>query len=133
MPLTCPSALVHEWNVLQQRYEQYERHSPFATRTAFAFGAFSAMLAMVPILRRQEGIRALFQARSGERILRTKDFQWRQLDEAAGAYQVLSACLVKRKGTVGLIAEFLANALRSTVVLSYRVLLAELRCQALPG
>jgi len=113
----------HEWAVLQNNIEQFERHAlivkllavVLATQLTLFGSAWLAVVA-VGILWLQEAIFRTSQARLGERILRLES------DPDAAAHRLHTEWEAQRPGTVGLIVEYLRQALRPTVAFPYPVL-----------
>jgi len=114
----------HEWATLQNNIEGYERLALLIKLLAtlgavqcVLFGMPWLAIAAVLVLWLQEGIFRTSQARLGERILRL---------ESAGEvapHQLHSEWQASRPGTVGLVVEYIRNALRPTVAFPYPLLL----------
>lgn len=126
---TPEQALQQEWHTLQHNHEQYERHALLiklaavalvVAHMAFAPNAWSAA-ALLLVLWLQEGILRTSQSRLGDRILRIEH----GLRDTAPlpACQLHTDWLASRPGTVGLVAEYVKNALRPTVAFPYAPLL----------
>lgn len=113
----------HEWAVLQNNIEQFERHTLLIKLLAVVlatqltlFGSAGLAIAAVGILWLQEAIFRTSQARLGARILKLES----QAD--AAAHQLHTEWAAQRPGTVGLVVEYLKQALRPTVAFPYPVL-----------
>lgn len=122
------SAFAHEWAILQNNHEQYERTclliklsvvAVFVASLALSVHVVVALLLML-LLWLQEAISRTSQSRLGERILRIE----RLIAEGASApgYQLHSEWLATRPGLAGLLAEYGKNLLRPTVAFPYIVL-----------
>jgi len=112
----------HEWAVLQNNIEQFERHALLVKLLAVVlatqltlFGSAGLAIAAVGILWLQEAIFRTSQARLGARILRLEA-------QDATAHQLHTEWAAHRPGTVGLVVEYLKHALRPTVAFPYPVL-----------
>lgn len=113
----------HEWAVLQNNIEQYERHALWVKIIAVALAAQLGWLgwplpgaALVAVLWLQEAIFRTSQSRLGDRIL--------ALERGGGtaAHMLHTDWQTRRPGTAGLIKEYLAQSLRPTVAFPYPVL-----------
>ncbi|WP_394791067.1 hypothetical protein [Rhodoferax sp.] len=133
MPLQ-PTALSHEWTTLQNNYEQYERSALLVKLAAVVLCVCGFALAMpyeltggiALLLWVQESIYRTYQSRLGERLLRVEALVQRGAP-ATNACQLHTEWLAGRKGSLGLLSEYLSHALRPTVAFPYAVLvLAEL-------
>lgn len=124
------NALHQEWSELQGQYDSYEKYSLLiklvnvtlvVVLMAMASKACFAVLVSA-VLWLQDAIWKTFQARIEQRLLvvesAIKDGQTEQ------AMQYNSAWLGNRPGAIGLVAEYLLNALRPTVAFPHIVLLA---------
>jgi hypothetical protein len=135
LPLPDPNALGHEWAILQNNHEQYERTSLliklagialFLACLALSLDVVIAMLLLLAVWV-QEAIFRTSQSRLGQRILRIE--QLIKVGRAEGSadalnYQLHSEWLATRPGTTGLLAEYGSNMLRPTVAFPYVVLMA---------
>jgi hypothetical protein len=122
-------ALQHEWAILQNNVEQYEK-SALAIKLV-AVAVFVAALvyslaegltaALIVVLWVQEAVLRTFQSRLGDRILRVEAC----LAAGAGAaMQLHSEWRANRPGTAGMLVEYARQALRPTVAFPYFALLA---------
>lgn len=123
--------LGQEWSLLQHQYERQESHA-LAVRLAalalylagWALGLDAVAAAVLTLLLwAQEGMVRAWQNRAGERLLRIES-QLRGEAPALPAFQLHSEWAAGRPGTVGLLAEYAAQAARPTVAFFYVVLLA---------
>ena len=131
MPLPDSNALGHEWAILQNNHEQYERSSLLIKLAAI--GLFLACLALsldvviamllLLVVWVQEAIFRTSQARLGARIVRIEQLI-QQGSADAPAYQLHSEWLATRPGAAGLLGEYAGNMLRPTVAFPYAVLMA---------
>nr|WP_314623981.1 hypothetical protein [uncultured Noviherbaspirillum sp.] len=124
------SPLGHEWAVLQDNHEQYEKTSLliklgvivlFVACLALSMHVFVTLLLML-VMWLQEAILRTSQSRLGERILQIE----RHIAGGAQvpAYQLHSDWQASRPGLAGLLVEYGKNALRPTVAFPYVVLVA---------
>lgn len=121
--------LGHEWNALHRDCEAAERNTLWpklaavtlvVAAVAIGLDAVLAM-ALVAILWLQEAIVRTGQSRLVARLLRVEA---RLRDGAAGpACQLYSEWQAARPGVLGLVAQYLAAAVRPTVAFPYAVLL----------
>jgi len=124
-----PSLLSQEWTNLHQDHERYDRYGLLIKLTAVLACLVSLGLAMslwlavifVLVLWLQEGIWRTVQARTGERLLAIE----KSLADSGDlpAMQFYNNWEASRPGTVGLIKEYLLNAIRPTVAYPYVILL----------
>jgi hypothetical protein len=131
LPLPDSSALGHEWAILQNNHEQYERTSLliklagialFLASLALSLDVVIAMLLLL-VVWVQEAIFRTSQSRLGQRILRIEQMKKEGRADAL-TYQLHSEWLATRPGTTGLLAEYGSNMLRPTVAFPYVVLMA---------
>ena len=130
MPLPDLSALGHEWAVLQDHHEQYEKSSLLIKLSSIAVlvaclalsmgGVFTLLLMLV--LWVQEAVLRTGQSRLGDRILRIEGCIAQ--GESAPGYQLHSEWQATRPGFTGLLAGYGKNMLRPTVAFPYAVLMA---------
>ena len=113
----------HEWAVLQNNIEHYERRALLIKLLAVVlaiqltlFGSSGLAMAAVGTLWLQEAIFRTSQARLGARILRL------EVDADATAHRLHSEWEAQRPGAVGLVIEYLRQAARPTVAFPYPVL-----------
>ncbi len=127
---TSPRDLLsQEWNTLHQDHERYDRYGLLIKLTAVLVSLLSLGLAMnlwlalifVLVLWLQEGIWRTVQARTAERLLTIE----KTLEQpgATPGMQFYSHWEANRPGTVGLIKEYVLNAVRPTVAYPYVILL----------
>lgn len=119
-----PESLAHEWAVLQNNIEQYERHALWVKLIAVALSAQLGWLgwpllgvAIVAVLWLQEAIFRTSQSRLGDRMLALEH------QIGIGAHQLHTAWHASRPGTLGLIREYLRQSVRPTVAFPYPVLM----------
>ena len=131
MPLPDSNALGHEWAILQNNHEQYERSSLliklaaialFLACLALSLDVVIAMLLLI-VVWVQEAIFRTSQSRLGARIVRIEQLIREGRADAPG-YQLHSEWLATRPGTIGLLAEYGSNLLRPTIAFPYAVLMA---------
>lgn len=130
MPLPDLSALGHEWAVLQDHHEQYEKSSLLIKLSSIAVLVACLALSMDVVLTLlltlvlwvQEAVLRTGQSRLGERILRIE--RCIAEGESAPVYQLHSEWQATRPGFTGLLAEYGKNMLRPTVAFPYAVLMA---------
>ena len=124
------ATLAGEWTTLQNNYERYESGALLIKLAAVALFFAGAVLALEPwliclvvlILWMQEGIFKTCQSRLGVRLLQLEQLLATQPDVPDKAFQLHSTWLARRKGTLGLLAEYAASACRPTVAFPYAVL-----------
>ena len=124
-----PSLLSQEWTTLHQDHERYDRYGLLIKLTAVLACLISLGLAMslwlavifVLVLWLQEGIWRTVQARTSERLLAIEKLLADTGDQPA--MQFYTNWEANRPGTVGLINEYVLNAIRPTVVYPYVILL----------
>jgi len=118
------SPLGPEWVALQQDHERYEASALLVKLAAvvlatlgiaLAWPALAAILPL-PVLWLQEGILRTSQSRLGARLLRIES-------GLSDPYRLHSEWQAGRPGVVGLLIEYVRNALRPTVAFPYVVLL----------
>jgi len=119
--------LAHEWAVLQNNIEQYERHALWIKLIATALAAqlgwmgWSLLgIAITLVLWLQEAIFRTSQARLGARILHLET----QVD--AAPHQLHTNWQARRPDTAGLIKEYVSQSLRPTVAFPYPLLVVVL-------
>ena len=113
----------HEWAVLQNNIEQYERHAFRVKIVAVALAAQLGWLgwpllaaSLVVVLWLQEAIFRTSQSRLGDRILVLEQ------GGKTAALTLHTDWQAHRPGTAGLVKEYLAQSLRPTVAFPYPVL-----------
>lgn len=130
MNTTAQQLLSQEWQTLHQDHERYDRYGLLIKLTAtlaclLTIGLGMTLplaLAFVLVLWLQEGIWRTVQARTSARLLVVERLLKDPTNQAA--MQFYSAWEASRPGTVGLIKEYLRNALRPTIAYPYTILLA---------
>ena len=124
------SALAQAWITLQNNFEQYEKWCLWIKLMAVALTAAS-MMGLLPwkgatvlllMLWLQEGILRTSQSRLGAHLLQLEQRHAQHADMAAGALTLHTEWQANRPGIVGLVAEYLRNALRPTVAYPYALL-----------
>ena len=121
--------LGQEWIALQHEHEQHERNALLikllaVTLTVVALGlqlSTPATVGVVALLWLQDGIVKTFQSRLGLRLARIEALV-REAAPGAQAFQLHSEWLASRKGSAGLLIEYLVNACKPTVAFPYVVL-----------
>lgn len=131
MSLPDTSPFGHEWAILQDNHEQYEKVSLLIKLVSIAL--FLACLALSPdllialllmlVMWMQEAVFRTSQSRLGDRILRIERLLAQAGPVSAPAYQLHSEWLAARPGFAGLLAEYGSNMLRPTVAFPYIVLM----------
>jgi len=116
-----------EWVALQNKYEQYEfvaLFNKFAALAVFlALNPGRLVLALLALLWLQEAIFKTNQARLGARLLKLE--QWlREGALPSLGMQLHSEWLSQRPGVLGLLAQYLSQALRPSLACGYVILLA---------
>jgi hypothetical protein len=127
--------LVEQWQTLHNNHETYENYALIiklvaTTITLFAF-AFSVAtfvtLLILATLWLQEGIWKTFQQRTANAIITIEDKlaqnEVEQKDESNEAYLLYKHWQVNRPNTKKLIAEYVSNSLKPTVMYPYLPLL----------
>lgn len=123
------AALGLEWSTLQNNYEQAERNALLVKLAAvvlcvagYALGVpYELIGGTALLLWVQESLCRTSQARLGERIVRVEALV-KNSAPASAACQLHTEWLASRKGSVGLLGEYAAHALRPTVAFPYAVL-----------
>ena len=126
---TPPNDLLsQEWKSLHQDHERYDRYGLLIKLTAVLICLVSAGLSIVLwlalmfvlVLWLQEGIWRTVQARTSERLLAIEAMLKKSGDQPA--MQFYSNWEANRPGTVGLVKEYVVNAVRPTVAYPYVIL-----------
>ena len=121
--------LVQEWTVLQNQYDSYEKFSLliklisiiiFSSTILFAKPSI-LLLIIIAILWLQDAIWKTFQARIEPRLLEI-EFQLVE-EESAVACQFNLQYSKNKVGTMGMIKEYLSQAVRPTIAYPYVVLI----------
>ncbi len=130
-----------EWQSLHGDYEKYEQLSLLIKLfsiglcllcVALSINCYLSLL-FILILWLQEGIWKTYQARSGERILalETALNDTEQNATPTTPFSFYSAWEEEKPGTIGLVIEYISNALRPTVMYPYVALIGILVIDAL--
>ncbi len=129
--MTTPTnnLLSQEWTALHHDHERHDRYGLLIKLTAVLVCLISLGLAMslwlallfVLVLWLQEGIWRTVQARTGERLLAIEKMLSDSGDQPA--MQFYSDWEASRPGVLGLVKEYLLNAVRPTVAYPYVILL----------
>lgn len=122
--------LSQEWTNLHQDHERYDRYGLLIKLTAaltclLALGLSMSLwltLSFILVLWLQEGIWRTIQARTSERLLAVETSMANSGD--LPAMQFYSNWQANRPGTVGLVKEYVLNAIRPTVAYPYLLLFA---------
>ncbi len=129
MTASSPHLLSQEWTILHHDHERYDRYGLLIKLTAVLACLISLTvivslwlaLVFVLVLWLQEGIWRTGQARTSERLLAIEKMIANSGDQPA--MQFYSNWEANRPGTVGLIREYVHNAIRPTVAYPYVILL----------
>jgi hypothetical protein len=132
------SHLSLEWQTLQNNHEQHERNALLiklvcvaASVAGLAAQVSAGWLAlMVAILWVQEGIVKTYQARLSDRLLTVEALLLDSDAPKTAAMQLHSEWVVKRPGTLALIAGYAVSACRPTVAFPYAFLLIAVAVEA---
>jgi hypothetical protein len=125
------SALGHEWAVLQNNHEQYEKNCLliklgsivlFVSSLALTLNVATAVSLML-IMWVQEGIFRTYQGRIGERILHVEQLLRQSPLQVSLSYQLHTEWKATRPGVSGLLAEYGKSMLRPTVAFPHVVLM----------
>ena len=124
-------ALRQEWAILQNNYEQYEKHGLLIKLASIALFVFNlawglnvAMtVSILLIMWVQEGICKTYQSRLGERILRVEQHIRQSSVHTFFGYQLHSEWSAMRPEFTGLLAEYGKGMLRPTVAFSHVLLI----------
>jgi len=124
--------LAHEWQLLQNQCDSYEKHSLYIKLLAITlfFVAFFierngiVLVTVMLVLWLQDAIWKTFQARIEQRLLALEtQLTSGQKTLVTTAYRYNLSYLESRPSTVGLIKEYLQQTLRPTVAFPYIVLI----------
>ncbi len=124
------TSLEQEWIVLQNNIEALERSclliklctvTLFIATAVFNFSV-AMMVGLVVLMCLQEAIVRTSQARLGARIVRIEAMIKQPLQDEFSAFQLHTEWLKERKGVVGLLIEYVSQALRPTVAFPYVLL-----------
>ena len=131
--LNIMNKLSIEWQTLHGDYEKYEQFSLliklFSAGICLLCVALSISyylsLMFILILSLQEGIWKTYQARTGERLLalETALNDTQENTTPTTPFSFYSAWEEEKPGAVGLVIEYISNALRPTVIYPYVVLI----------
>ena len=118
--------LADEWQTLQNNHEQYEKSAllikltslvlciaGLATHIPFPWLGITVILCWL-----QDGIYKTYQSRLAERLLNI-ELLLRQTEPPAEAMQLYTAWTANRPGGLGLVAAYVASALKPTVAFPY--------------
>ena len=129
----------NEWKIIHHEHENYERCSLFiklvaiivcCTNIAFNFPLIVSTLLMLTLWL-QEAIWKTFQSRLTSRLIfieqsignSTSDNSESLKSSENGAFQLYSCWQDQRSGSKGLMAEYIANTLRPTIMFPYVILI----------
>jgi len=128
------SQLTAEWSLLQNQFDSYEKHSLLIK--LFSVGILAPayftdhlstfILCLLLILWLQDAIWKTFQSRIDVRLLQLEAYLSNEdnLENPAGkAFQFNSLYLQNRPSSVGLIKEYLSQALRPTIAFPHLLLI----------
>jgi len=126
--------LANEWSLLQNQFDNYEKYSLLIKLSAIGLLAVAYLLNnltvfvffLLLILWFQDAIWKTFQSRIETRLLQLEDYlSCEELLENndAKAYQLNSLYLKNRPSSVGLIKEYLRQAIRPTIAYPHVLLL----------
>lgn len=129
--MTLQAQLSQEWITLQNNYEQYERGGlliKLVTLVLTVIGlifdlAIVTLSVLIIVLWLQESIFRTYQARLGQRILRVEGLIKQDMPANGLAFQLHAEWLANRQGTLGLLNEYIASAIKPTVAFPYALLL----------
>jgi len=126
--------LAAEWYLLQNQFDSYEKHSLLIK--LFSIGILSAayftdhlsifILCLLLILWLQDAIWKTFQSRIDVRLLQLEAYlsnEDNRENPDGKAYQFNSLYLQTRPGSIGLIKEYLGQALRPTIAFPHVLLI----------
>lgn len=124
------TALSQEWTTLLNNHERYESGALWIKLVAVLLFFAGAAIALEPwllcllqlVLWLQEGIYKTWQSRLGARLLEVEGLLG---DASAGpgrAFQLHTGWAAGRRGTLALVAEYVASACRPTVAFPHLVL-----------
>jgi len=129
--------LAAEWSLLQNQFDSYEKHSLLIK--LFSIGVLAVayftdhlsafILCLLLILWLQDAIWKTFQSRIDVRLLQLEAYLSNEdnLENSAGkAYQFNSQYLQNRPSSIGLIKEYLGQALRPTIAFPHLLLIVML-------
>ena len=118
--------LTHEWQTLQNNHEQYEKSALLIKLTSLVL-CIAGLATHIPLpwlgvtvilCWLLEGIYKTYQSRLAERLLHI-ELLLRQAEPAAEAMQLYTAWSANRPGGLGLVAAYVASALKPTVAFPY--------------
>lgn len=120
-----------EWRTLQADYERYEFAALAVKLVAIASFLLGVAWVMEPVvlgallalLWLQEAIHKTFQARLGARLQRVEAALAGAAPSTDRPFQLHADWLARRPGGAGLVAEYLASAMRPTVAFPHGILL----------
>ena len=123
------SSLQIEWTTLHAEHERYDQYALLIKLVTVVVAvillglqiALPIALVIIAVLWLQEGIWRTVQARAAQRIM-VLEKAISQHDQQL-AFQFYSNWQASRPGTVGMVKEYIANAVRPTVAYPYAILL----------
>jgi hypothetical protein len=124
MTVESEALLVKEWQSLHNSHERYEQYaliiklfSVAVTLFSFAFYQVTIVITLLlAVLWLQEGIWKTYQARTNNRI---ELIEKALLENNLSAFQFYSQWSKNRPSSVGLVMEYIKNALKPTVIYPY--------------
>jgi hypothetical protein len=124
MTIESEPLLVKEWQSLHISHERYEQHALMiklfsVAVTLFSFAFYQGTIAialLLAVLWLQEGIWKTYQARTNNRI---ELIEKALLENNLSAFQFYSQWSKNRPSSVGLVMEYIKNALKPTVIYPY--------------
>jgi hypothetical protein len=128
--MTTP-ALANEWNVLQNQSDSYEKYSLIIKLIAIILAAITLsfdhdniiIIALLLTLWLQDAIWKTFQARINTRLLEVEAALADSESTPLQAYQLNQQYLINRPSSIGLIKEYIRQAIKPTVAFPYSVLI----------
>jgi hypothetical protein len=131
MTTVSKQLLVEQWRTLQNNHENYENYALIIKLVATAIALFAFIfsvtsmvtLLLLATLWLQEGIWKTYQQRTVNAIMAIEDKlalnEAEQTNESMKPYLVYKQWQENRPGTKALIAEYVSNSLKSTVLYPY--------------
>jgi hypothetical protein len=124
----------HEWSILQNNFEQYEKFALWLKITAIVLCFVSLAVVidlllvgvLIGILWLQEAIFRTGQTRIGEHILIVEKCYREGSEVPSNSFQLHSNWRANRGGSLGLCLEYARHAIRPTVLFPYVILLITL-------
>lgn len=129
MPISTLSSLHHEWLALQEQYDSYEKFSLLIKLVSVVLSCWLLFNLQLPIwtmlilavLWMQDSIWKTFQNRISQRLLIIE--HGLSEDQSAPCMQFNSQWLASRLGGVGILLEYLKQALKPTVAFPHLVMI----------